>query len=163
MDYKSIQELIKTVSDSNLTSFEIEAEGIRIKMGKVEKVQIESTNPVKNIDTAVNTNDVMKEVSFEKASVDTKVEVVDNVKTDGTALTIKSPIVGTFYASSSPKEEPFVKVGKRVNKGDTICIIEAMKLMNEIEAEDNFEILDILVENEQMVEYGQPLFKVAKL
>lgn len=162
MDYKSIQELIKTVSDSNLTSFEIEAEGIIIKMGKVEKVHIESTNPIKNIETKVKTNDIMKEVSLEKASVETKAEVVDEVKTDEAALTIKSPIVGTFYASSSPKEEPFVKVGKKVNKGDTICIIEAMKLMNEIEAEDNFEILEILVENEQMVEYGQPLFKVAK-
>lgn len=163
MDYKSIQELIKTVSDSNLTSFEIEAEGITIKMGKVEKIQVESINPVKNIDTTLNTNDVMREVSFEKASADTKAEVVNVVKTDETALTIKSPIVGTFYASSSPKEEPFVKVGKKVNKGDTICIIEAMKLMNEIEAEDNFEILEVLVENEQMVEYGQPLFKVVKL
>lgn len=163
MDYKSIQELIKTVSDSNLTSFEIEAEGIIIKMGKLEKVHIESTNPIKNIETKVKTNDIMKEVSLEKASVETKAEVVDEAKTDETALTIKSPIVGTFYASSSPKEEPFVKVGKKVNKGDTICIIEAMKLMNEIEAEDNFEILEILVENEQMVEYGQPLFKVAKL
>jgi len=163
MDYKSIQELIKTVSDSKLTSFEIETEGISIKMGKGEKIQFEGTDPVKNIETTVNANEVMKEVSFEKASIDTKVEVSDKEKTEETALTIKSPIVGTFYASASPKEEPFVKVGKKVNKGDTICIIEAMKLMNEIEAEDNFEIIEVLVGNEQMVEYGQPLFKVAKL
>lgn len=73
---------------------------------------------------------------------------------------IKSPMVGTFYSSSSPEKEPYVKVGERIKKGDTLCIIEAMKLMNEIESEFDGEIAEILVKNEQMVEYGQALFKI---
>ena len=67
-------------------------------------------------------------------------------------------MVGTFYSKSSPKAEPFVKIGSKVKKGDTLCIIEAMKLMNEIESEFDGEITEILVNDEDMVEYGQPLF-----
>jgi len=73
---------------------------------------------------------------------------------------LKSPMVGTFYTSSAPGKDPYVKVGDKVKKGDTLCIIEAMKLMNEIESEFDGEIVEVLVENEQMVEYGQPLFKI---
>jgi acetyl-CoA carboxylase biotin carboxyl carrier protein len=67
-------------------------------------------------------------------------------------------MVGTFYSKSSPSAEPFVKIGSKVKKGDTLCIIEAMKLMNEIESEFDGEVVDILVDDEDMVEYGQPLF-----
>jgi acetyl-CoA carboxylase biotin carboxyl carrier protein len=73
---------------------------------------------------------------------------------------IKSPIVGTFYAGSSPEAGPFVKVGDRVEAGQTVCIIEAMKLMNEIEADISGEVAQILVENGQPVEYGEPLFEL---
>ena len=72
----------------------------------------------------------------------------------------KSPMVGVFYASSSPEAEPYVKVGSQVKKGDTLCIIEAMKLMNEIAAEFDGEITEICVQNGQIVEYGQPLFRI---
>jgi acetyl-CoA carboxylase biotin carboxyl carrier protein len=71
---------------------------------------------------------------------------------------IRSPFVGTFYGSSTPGSEPFVQVGSRVKKGDTLCIVEAMKLMNEIEAEQDGVIVEILIKNEQPVEYDQPLF-----
>lgn len=71
---------------------------------------------------------------------------------------VKSPMVGTFYSASSPDSKPFVTVGQKVKKGDVICIIEAMKLMNEVEAEVEGEVVEILVENEQMVEFDQPLF-----
>ena len=74
--------------------------------------------------------------------------------------TIASPMVGTFYSSSSPDKPSFVQIGSVVKKGDTLCIIEAMKLMNEIEAECDGEIIEILAENGQMVEYGLPLFKI---
>jgi acetyl-CoA carboxylase biotin carboxyl carrier protein len=74
--------------------------------------------------------------------------------------TVKSPFVGTFYRSPSPSAEPFVEVGKKVGKGDVLCIVEAMKLMNEIESDFACEILEILVENGQPVEYDQPLFVV---
>lgn len=73
---------------------------------------------------------------------------------------IKSPMVGTFYRSSSPDQSPFVQVGSKVKKGEPICIIEAMKLMNEVEAEQDGEIVEILVENEAMVEFDQPLFRI---
>lgn len=71
---------------------------------------------------------------------------------------VKSPFVGTFYAASAPGEDPFVSVGTRVKKGDTLCIVEAMKLMNEIEAEKDGTIVEILVENEEPIEFDQPLF-----
>ncbi len=73
---------------------------------------------------------------------------------------MKSPIVGTFYASPSPGTEPFVKIGGYVDAGQTLCIVEAMKLMNEIEADSSGEVLRIFVENGQPVEYGQPLFGI---
>lgn len=75
-------------------------------------------------------------------------------------IEVKSPIVGVFYASSSPEAEPFVKVGSKVKKGDVLCIIEAMKLMNEITAECDGEIADICIKNGDIAEYGQPLFKM---
>ena len=73
---------------------------------------------------------------------------------------VKSPMVGTFYSSPSPKDEPYVKVGDKVKKGDVLCVIEAMKLMNEIESEYDGEIVEICVKNEDMVEYGTTLFKI---
>ena len=73
---------------------------------------------------------------------------------------VKSPMVGTFYAKASPTAEAFVKVGSKVKKGDTLCIIEAMKLMNEIESEFDGEIIEILANDDEMVEYGQPLFVI---
>ena len=79
------------------------------------------------------------------------------------AVLITSPIVGTFYAAPAPDAAPFVKVGDHVKNGQTVCILEAMKLMNEIQSEFDCEIEAVLVSNEQKVEYGQPLFRVKKL
>ena len=164
MDYKNIQELIKAVSDSKLTSFEIEADGISIKMKK-EEVQVKNMpvadnkieEKVKYIDKAID------EVSLEQVVVEKKIEVKEDPKVIENTIAIKSPIVGTFYNSPSPEDAPFVSVGSKVKKGDVLCIIEAMKLMNEIEAEDNYEVVEVLVGNQDMVEYGQPLFTVKKV
>ena len=76
------------------------------------------------------------------------------------AREIKSPIVGVFYAAASPDAKPFVEIGSRVKKGDVVCIVEAMKLMNEITAEFDGEVVDVCVHNGDVVEYGQPLFKL---
>ena len=84
--------------------------------------------------------------------------VVENKESEVKGITVKSPMVGTFYSKSSPSSEPFVKIGSKVKKGDTLCIIEAMKLMNEIESEYDGEIIEILVKDEEMVDYGKPLF-----
>ena len=84
----------------------------------------------------------------------------ETVKVEENYKEIKSPMVGTFYASSSPKAEPFVKVGDKVKKGQVVCIVEAMKLMNEIESEFDGEVVEVCKNNEDMVEYGTTLFKI---
>ncbi|MFU0824484.1 acetyl-CoA carboxylase biotin carboxyl carrier protein [Clostridium sp.] len=171
MDYKAIQELIKTMSDSKLTSLEIEAEGIKIKLGKEsqvnrleeDKLNIKKQECTNNLE--VSELEVRKDSGLDEVSLESVVRNKEEVKSkkDENLIDIKSPIVGTFYAAPSPEEPPFVSVGDKVKKGDVLCIIEAMKLMNEIEAEDDYEVVEVLVENEEMVEYGETIFKVKKL
>lgn len=153
MDYKVIEELIKAVSDSKLTSLEVELNGIKIKMEKKnEQVFVDRAPEVVRTIAYEEKEPALKEVN------NVKEEFLEDKKEEGFIVT--SPIVGTFYASSGPGAEPFVKVGSKVKKGDTLCIIEAMKLMNEIESEVDGTVTEILVENEQIVEYGQPLFRI---
>lgn len=170
MDYKAIQELIKTMSDSKLTSLEVEADDIKIKLKKesqVDKLEKDKLNVKQEYinNLQVNELEVRKDSGLDEVSVESvlrnKEEVIS--KKDENLIAIKSPIVGTFYAAPSPEDPPFVSVGDKVKRGDVLCIIEAMKLMNEIEAEDDYEIVEILVENEEMVEYGETIFKVRKL
>lgn len=155
MDYKAIQELIKTVSDSKLTLVELETEGIKIKLEKKQENSVEKlTETIKKVSV-----EEIPQAAAELMTAEEKVQPrVEEVKKEGTIVT--SPIVGTFYASQGPDKESFVTVGSRVKKGDTLCIIEAMKLMNEIDSEVDGEVVEVLVENEQMVEYGQPLFRI---
>jgi len=171
MDYKNIQELIRTVSESKLTSFEIETEGIRITMEKkehqvvVERMSVNST-PVQavNQEAAPRENVATNQVSVERLENNSASTIETPAKTtpDENLFVVKSPIVGTMYSSPNPESQNFVKVGSKVRKGDTLCILEAMKLMNEIESEIDGEIVEVLVSNEEMVEYGQPLFKIRK-
>ncbi|MBZ9689667.1 acetyl-CoA carboxylase biotin carboxyl carrier protein [Clostridium estertheticum] len=167
MDYKNIQELIKTVSDSQLTSFEIETEGIRIKMEKKEQQLIVERIPAP---TALATSVINESVNRESLAINQRSEekIQSNIENEASIIpeenlfVVKSPIVGTMYSSPSDESQNFVKVGSLVKKGDTLCILEAMKLMNEIESEVDGEIVEVLVLNEDMVEYGQPLFKIRK-
>ena len=154
MDFKNIQELIRTVSESELTSFEIENDGISIKMQK--GVLSTDSKSQDKIITDKEPKIISKKINENFKSLEQEIEVDENIEI------VKSPIVGIFYSSSSPKDDDFVKVGSKVKKGQTLCIIEAMKLMNEIEAECDGTIAEILVEKEQMVEYGQHLFKINK-
>ena len=149
MNFKEIQELIKIVEESNLTTVEVEQDGFKIVLKKkVEKIvspeRIEAgyTRQLPPVQT-VASQGLPEAVTTEKE-------------------TIKSPIVGTFYSSSTPGDPPFVTPGAKVAKGSILCIIEAMKLMNEIEAEEDVLILEVLVQDGQMVEYGQPLFVISK-
>lgn len=162
MDYKSIQELIKTMSDSNLTLLEVESEGVKIKLEKkCEQVLIEKLPQLVSAQAVAAPAPVQKQEvkAFKDQFVNEEAALeANNEKVEGALIT--SPIVGTFYLSPSPDAEQYVKVGSKVKKGDTLCIIEAMKLMNEIEAEVDGEVVEILVNNEQMVEYGQPLFRI---
>ena len=131
------------MGDSKLDTLEIEfPDGLKIKMDK----GINETS--KNIQCVPN------DVKQGLKNVENLIEQVEEYNV------IKSPMVGTFYSKSSPKAEPFVKVGDKVKKGQVVCIVEAMKLMNEIEAEFDGEVVEICKKDEDMVEYGTVLFKI---
>ena len=166
MDYKSIRELIEAVSKSELSHLEVESEGLRIVMKK-EVQQAVVTTVLDNVygnrqreileqpvTVTRNAEEVQKTVAAENIEASAAEKAVENLKV------VASPIVGTFYSSASPDSPAFVKVGSKVKKGDVLCIVEAMKLMNEIESEFDGEIVEILAYNEQLVEYNQPLFKI---
>jgi len=171
MDYKNIEELIKSVSDSKLTSFEIDTEGMKIKMEKKEKQVVAERVPVSAefnesvIEDSLNSKNIAtNQVPAEnlESKIASAIENEPKIIPDENIFVVKSPIVGTVYTSPSAELKSFVKVGSEVKKGDTLCILEAMKLMNEIESEVDGEIVEVLASNEDMVEYGQPLFKILK-
>lgn len=143
MDYNEIRKIIQDMGNSKLDTLEIEfPDGLKIKMDK----GINETS--KNIQCVPN------DVKQGLKNVENLIEQVEEYNV------IKSPMVGTFYSKSSPKAEPFVKVGDKVKKGQVVCIVEAMKLMNEIEAEFDGEVVEICKKDEDMVEYGTVLFKI---
>ena len=148
MDTGKMIELIKTVSDSNLTQFQIEEDGFKLSMktDKQSKVVVQKQESVP------------KEIQSVAIADAEPAEQKEIKKANGNV--VKSPLVGTFYSASSPDSAPFVKVGDTVKKGQVLGIVEAMKLMNEIESEFDGVVKEIQIENEQVVEYGQPLFVI---
>ena len=145
-----IKELIKLVDESSVQELEIENEGSRLsirKPGKTEFVQAAAVQPQMIAAPQVQTAAVVAEAA-------------PQVDTTSHLHKIVSPMVGTFYRASSPEAGPFVSAGDKVVEKTTVCIIEAMKLMNELDADIKGEIVEVLVENGQLVEYGQPLFLV---
>lgn len=154
MEFENLLTLIKMVSDSELTDFDYEENGTRIRLKKKkETVVVSGTSsnvPVmglENIQTVENA-----------AAVNTANTQADNSEPEG--MIVKSPLVGTFYAAPAEDADPFVSVGDPVKKGQTLAIVEAMKLMNEIESDFDGKVAEIYVENGQAVEYGQPLFRI---
>ena len=149
MEYSDIKKIIDDMGNSNLDNLEIEfPDGLKIKMEKDNGNSIiENTN-----------NQELKKIIIDELNANEKSEL--ELKTDENYKIIKSPMVGTFYAKSSPKAEPIVKVGDKVKKGQVVCIVEAMKLMNEIESEFDGEIIEVCKNDEDMVEYGETLFKI---
>ena len=149
MEYKEIKQLMDDMGNSKLSSIDIEfPDGIKISMTK-------TTEKGLSVVTAEQTMPVTVEVP----QVPAKQEKKDLEMTESFKI-IKSPMVGTFYASSSPDKPPYVKVGDKIKKGQVVCIVEAMKLMNEIESEFDGEIAEICIKDGGMVEYGKPLFKI---
>ena len=144
MEFEKIKQLMDEMGNSKLTSLKIEfPDGTKIKMEKGETVKVAEVATVTAVQSATAvTTPVIQEAPAEDGKI------------------VKSPMVGTFYSKPSPNSEPYVEVGKRVKKGDVLFIIEAMKLMNEIESEFDGEIKEILVKDGEMVEYGKPLFKI---
>lgn len=166
MDYKVILNLMKEMNNTDLTKLEIEEEGIKIIMEKAAPV-VNVEQPVfpqpayapSFIPTAPVQPQVPVQQPVASVNVNTTLETTEK-PAEETGKKLVSPMVGTFYAASSPDKAPFVKVGDKVKKGQTVCIIEAMKLMNEIESEQDGEVVKVLVNNEEMVEFGQPLFLI---
>ena len=148
MDLRKLKTLIDLVSESNISELEItEAEGkVRIvKGGVAEPVQYVQAVATPAAGPAIAGAPAAAPVGAPAAAA-------------STGHAIKSPMVGTFYRSSSPGDPAFVEIGSQVKEGDTVCIIDAMKILNEIEADKSGTITQILAENGQAVEYGQPLF-----
>lgn len=146
MDLEKIEGLVKIIEESSLNEFTYKDKDVKITMSKLDHPPVVAAGvPV---------------AAPASAAVNTSVEATEE---EDDTLFITSPIVGTFYSAAAPDVPAFVKVGDQVKAGQTVCILEAMKLMNEIQSDYDCEIEAVLVSNEQKVEYGQPLFRVKKL
>jgi len=161
LDHDDLDRLIEKISTSDIQEFSLEGEDFKLEI----KRNVFEHNQV--------VNNLVSNTSFDKQTIPNQKPINDNItvvnepeapqvappgRSDLTEIT--SPMVGTFYRAAAPGEEPFVEVGNNVKVGQTICILEAMKLMNEIESEFNAEIVEILVENGTPVEFGQVLMRV---
>ena len=138
MDLEQIEKLVEIIEKSTLKEITVEEGNLKINLKRENNIEIQIIS--KNIEKKVEIVEEPDEESF-----------------------ITSPIVGTFYSAASPETPAFVRVGDTVKKGQPVCIVEAMKLMNEINCDFDCEIEAVLVSNEQKVEYGQPLFRVKKI
>ena len=161
LDHEDLNRLIEKISTSDIQEFSLEGEDFKLEI----KRNLSDKNLV--------TNNLVSDTSFDKQtianqkSINESISIINEPETSQVAppgrsdlIEITSPMVGTFYRASAPGEDPFVEVGSNVKVGQTICILEAMKLMNEIESEFNAEIVEILVENGTPVEFGQVLMRI---
>ena len=157
-----IRELAELVAAHGFTDFEFENENIRVRLSKTPAPQyVQAVHPVSNPNYApAPATETKGEVKSETPHPGAKAETA--AAADEDLFKITSPIVGTFYRSPSPDKAAYVEEGSKVTESTVVCIVEAMKLMNEIQAETSGEIVKIYVEDGQPVEYGQPLFGVRK-
>ncbi|TVR79560.1 MAG: acetyl-CoA carboxylase biotin carboxyl carrier protein [Chitinophagaceae bacterium] len=167
MDFKEIQELIKLFGKSEISEISIKKEDFKIRLTKPDAFQNNQTvayQPQQQIQAPAPVN---KENPVSQESNENTTAAQEEKKAAEAAennyITIKSPMIGTFYRASSPDKDPFVKVGDSISKGSVLCIIEAMKLFNEIESEFEGKIVKILIDDASPVEYEQPLFLIEPL
>ncbi len=162
MNIKEIKELIKMLDGTDITQLdlEMESDGVKISIKKGGMATQAAATSVATPPAVVHAAEKTAETAAQKANEINPTRASDEASEN--QVKIVAPMVGTFYRAPSPDAEPYVKEGDRVITGQPLCIIEAMKLMNEIESEVNGAILKVLVENGQPVEYGQPLFLVEK-
>lgn len=148
---EEIKEFISVLENSTLSVLDVRnGDGSSVHLERQLTVP-QAINPVPVVNnSAVTAANEVASNTGDKKTTDTDVD----------SKTIKAPIVGVFYVAPSPNSKPYVSVGKKVSKGDTVCIIEAMKCMNEIQAEDSGEIVEVLAKDGDLVEYGQPLFRI---
>jgi acetyl-CoA carboxylase biotin carboxyl carrier protein len=151
VNYKEIKELIELIRETDVCELEVERAGTKIRLRRecrdsaptvIREVQAMSTLPEKTVAAA------------------SSIAGADGADGADEAGVVRSPLVGTYYSAAGPDSKPLVEVGERVEKGQVLCIVEAMKLMNEIEAESAGVVREIFAENSQPVEYGQPLFRI---
>lgn len=150
MDIEVIKELMQAFKEAELSQFELKSDEFELKLGKEAatiNTMMGTVSP-----SQIQLGQMSENPNFTQPIMQSEVNTPKDV-----TKSIKAPIVGTFYRADSPKAQPFVEIGDYVHKGDVVCIIEAMKLMNEVEAEEEGEVVEILVQNEEMVEYNQPL------
>lgn len=151
MSLKEIKDLIQVMNEHELVELEIEREGFKVRLvkkghGKIVQQMVETSHSVSSIEAAAG-----------NAQQGTESPMPAN------AVTIKAPMVGTFYITPSPDAAPFVEVGSVIEEGQVICIIEAMKLMNEIKSEVKGKVLEIFAQGGQPIEFGQSLFLIEKI
>lgn len=157
MKIDEIVTLIKAVSENGVTHFQYEDDNNSLRIDKKEKKYIVQTAPGQELLTMSPGMPESSYVTAPAALTPAQSPAVPEISSD---KVVSSPLVGTFYSAASPDDEPFVKVGDTVKKGQVLGIIEAMKLMNEIESEYDGVVEAVLVNNEDVVEYGQPLFRL---
>jgi acetyl-CoA carboxylase biotin carboxyl carrier protein len=155
-----LRELIALLRENGLAEFELEREGFRVRLRRDSSVLPQPAEGVANPTTPRTVAPAAQQPATIPAHPGARAETAASEDQD--LYIIPSPIVGTFYRSPSPATDPFVKIGTNVEPESVVCIIEAMKLMNEIQAETSGEVVKIYVENGQPVEYGQPLFGIRK-
>jgi len=167
MDVKEIQDLLKLINKSNLTDVEIEQKDFKLRVQRrlPENVTYNMVQPSQPLVQPVQPMAAAQPVAaapVEEKAAPQKAAPKEEAQEEPAAnlKEIKAPIIGTFYRSPSPDKGPFVKVGDMVSKGQVLCIIEAMKLFNEIESDFSGKIVKVLAENAQPVEYDQPLFLI---
>ena len=161
LDHDDLDRLIDKISTSDIQEFSLEGEDFKLEIKRNLVDQKHLTN------NSTTNNSLEKQITASQSASTDNITLTSNTEVSQVAppgrsdLTdITSPMVGTFYRAAAPGEDPFVDLGSKINIGQTICILEAMKLMNEIESEFNAEIVEILVENGTPVEFGQVLMRV---
>ena len=155
MNLKELKELIEMLKGTDISEVEIERSGVKVRLRKGGDVTYHPGLPRLEYPPTAIVAPSVTEPERQAPQADVTAEALPSSQ-----VKVTSPIVGTFYRASGPEKSPYVEVGDVVKKGQVLCIIEAMKLMNEIESEASGKIVKVLVENGQPVEYGQPLFLI---
>lgn len=154
VNFENIKELIALIDQSSLKEFEFQQKDISLRLSKNE-------NPsIANVGLVPDTQTTSQNQSGVTSTQETAIEVAEKATQQVEGKVITSPIVGVVYLQPNPESDSYVSVGDQISEGQVVCLVEAMKIMNEIKAEFKGQIVEILVENEQVVEYNQPLFRI---
>jgi acetyl-CoA carboxylase biotin carboxyl carrier protein len=154
VDFQQLRELLSAIANTDITELTLKSDDFELQVKKGSQLSSAESRPI------LPTTETKSAPEPTITSAPDSIADTSGSKAQPQWLEVTSPMVGTFYRSPAPDEPPFVNTGERINKGDTVCIIEAMKLMNDIEAEVAGEVVEILVENGEPVEYGQVLMRV---